>query len=198
MPPKSVWHCTAAVKRPRLDGVLDDEAWKKAQAVHLASAEHDDADWTATAMLTYDRQFLYLAVRCHQAADAAYPPAEGVRPRNADLSHRDRIDLLLAPDRDYATWYRLSIDYRGWVDTACWGDATWHPALYVAAATADGAWIVEAAIPWSELAAKPPAGNRQPWAANIQRIIPGVGFQNWSAPATIEIRPEGFGYLEFE
>jgi hypothetical protein len=69
----------------------------------------------------------------------------------------------------------------------------------VAAATAEGAWTVETAIPWSELVDHPPrAGDRQPWAANIQRIIPGVGFQSWSNPATIEIRPEGFGYLEFD
>ena len=198
VPPKSVWHCTPALKRPRLDGTLDDEAWKKAQPVQLTSTLRDDADWAATAMLTYDQQFLYLAVRCHQAAGVDYPPAEGVRPRNADLARRDRIDLLLCPDRDYTTWYRLSIDHRGWVSTACWGDATWHPALFVAAATADDTWIIEAAIPWSELAAKAPLGDRRPWGANIQRIVPEVGFQSWSQPATIEIRPEGFGYLEFE
>ena len=117
----------------------------------------------------------------------------------AALSRRDRIDFLLCPDRDYATFYRISIDYRGWVNTACWGDATWRPALFVAPATVEGTWTVEAAIPWSELVDHPPrASDRQAWAANIQRIIPGVGFQNWSAPATIEIRPEGFGYLEFD
>jgi photosystem II stability/assembly factor-like uncharacterized protein len=199
IPPKSVWHCTRTAKHPRLDGVLDDAAWETAKSVELHSTLHDDADWPAIAMLAYDEQFLYLAVRCHQAADADYAAAIGPRPRNADLSRRDRIDFLLCPDRDYATFYRISIDYRGWVNTACCGDASWRPALFVAAATVEGTWTVEAAIPWSELVDHPPrASDRQAWAANIQRIIPGVGFQNWSAPATIEIRPEGFDYLEFD
>lgn len=199
IPPKSVWHCARTAKHPRLDGALDDAAWETAKSVELHSTLHDDADWPATAMLAYDEQFLYLAVRCHQAPNADYAAAIGPRPRNADLSRHDRIDFLLSPDRDYATFYRISIDYRGWVNSACWCDPTWHPALYVAAATAERTWTVEAAIPWSELVEHPPrASDRQAWAVNIQRIIPGVGFQNWSAPATIEIRPEGFGYLEFD
>jgi photosystem II stability/assembly factor-like uncharacterized protein len=198
MPPKSVWKCAPAVTRPRLDGILDDAVWQKAQPVELHSAIHDDADWPASAMMAYDQQFLYLAVRCREAAETEYPPADGVRPRNADLGRRDRIDLLLSPDRDYATWYRISIDHRGWVNTNCWGSASWRPNLFVAAATADGAWTAEAAIPWSELVDRPPTNRRQPWTANIQRIIPGVGFQSWSQPATIGIRPEGFGYLEFD
>jgi photosystem II stability/assembly factor-like uncharacterized protein len=199
IPAKSVWHCARTAKHPRLDGALDDATWENAKSVELRSTLDDDADWPATAMLAYDERFLYLAVRCHQAPDADYAAATGPRPRNADLSRRDRIDFLLCPDRDYATFYRISIDHRGWVNTACWGDTSWHPALFVAAATVEATWTVEAAIPWSELVDHPPrASDRQAWAANIQRIIPGVGFQNWSAPATIEIRPEGFGYLEFD
>jgi photosystem II stability/assembly factor-like uncharacterized protein len=199
IPPKSVWHCARAVKRPRLDGLLDDATWENAKSVELHSALNDDAEWPATAMLAYDEQFLYLGVRCHEAPDADYTAAKGPRPRSADLSCRDRIDLLLSPDRDYDTSYRVSIDHRGWVNTACWSDASWRPVLYVAATTAEGSWTVEAAIPWSEIAGHTPrAADRQPWGVNIQRIIPGVGFQSWSAPATIEIRPEGFGYLEFD
>ena len=42
------------------------------------------------------------------------------RPRQADLSANDRIDLILSPDRDYTSYYRLSIDYRGWVNSWLW------------------------------------------------------------------------------
>lgn len=198
VPTRSVWHCARTGKRPRLDGALDDEIWSKAAAVELQSPIHDDADWPATAMLAYDEKFLYLAMRCRKAADAEYPAADGLRPRSADLSRNDRVDLLLSPDRDYATWYRISIDHRGWINTSCWGNDSWRPALFAAAATADDAWIIEAAIPWSELVDRPPTPGGQPWSANVQRIIPNVGFQSWSAPATIDVRPEGFGYLMFE
>jgi hypothetical protein len=32
----------------------------------------------------------------------------------------------------------------------------------------------------------------------VQRTVPGVGFQSWSHPAGVKIRPEGFGLLVFE
>ncbi len=197
-PTKPIWRCGRAAKRPRLDGTLDDDLWQHAAAVELKSPIRDDAEWPANAMLAYDEKFLYLAVKCRKAADAEYPAAEGLRPRSADLSSRDRIDLLLSPDRDCTTWYRISIDHRGWINTSCWGNDSWRLALFAAAATADDSWIVEAAIPWSELVDRPPMPSGQPWSINVQRIIPGAGFQSWSSPATIDIRPEGFGLLQFE
>ncbi len=199
VPPKGVWRCAAAAERPKLDGALDDPAWKQAAPIELHSAQRDDVDWPATAQLAYDQEFLYLALRCRQAAGVEYPPAEGTRPRQADLSACDHVDLLLSPDRDYATYFRLSIDHRGWVNTGLSGGAQWQPTCYVAAANHNGEWTIEAAIPWSQLSGgPPPADSRQPWCVNIQRTVPSVGFQSWSTPAAIEIRPEGMGFLMFE
>ena len=44
----------------------------------------------------------------------------------------------------------------------------------------------------------PPVKGRDAWAVGVQRTIPGVGFQSWSAPASTQVTPEGFGYLIFE
>jgi hypothetical protein len=65
----------------------------------------------------------------------------------------------------------------------------------VAAATADGTWTAEAAIPLDQLGA---GGVKSPWAIGIQRTVPGMGFQSWTLPAAIEVMPEGFGYLVFD
>ncbi len=62
----------------------------------------------------------------------------------------------------------------------------------------EGNWIVEAAIPWDQMVDAPLVGRRQPWAVNIQRTIPGVGFQSWSSPASVAIQPEGMGLLLFD
>ena len=197
--PKSVWHCPETSERPRLDGALDDAAWRHADPVELHSAERDDGAWPAAAMLAFDRQFLYLAVRCRQAAGVDYSPDKSIRPRQGDLSARDHVDLILSPDRDYTTYYRLAIDDRGWVHAGGWQGTAWQPTCYVAAATRDGVWSVEAAIPWSQLTDHPPTAElRQAWGVNIQRTIPGIGFQSWSAPAAIAIRPDGMGILTFE
>ena len=33
---------------------------------------------------------------------------------------------------------------------------------------------------------------------SLQRVVPGVGFQSWTTPASTAITPEGFGLLLFE
>ncbi len=204
-PPKPTLSCVRTSVKPHLDGRLDEMIWKHAKRAALRSAQRDDADWKAEAMLAYDDEFLYVAVRCRAPAGATTTPAEGdsvrqsagPRPRHADLSAHDRVELFLDIDRDFSTFYRLAVDHRGWTNESCWGDATWNPTWYVAAGREDGLWTVEAAIPLAELVDHPP----QPgdvWAVGIQRVAPGVGFQSWTEPAAVEPLPDGFGYLRFE
>jgi hypothetical protein len=148
-------------------------------------------------MIAHDADFLYLAVRCRQAPGARYEAASGPRVRDADLTGQDRVDVLLDLDRDYATYYRLTIDHRGWTADSCCGDNTWDPRWFVAARTADGFWTVEAAIPLGQLSGSVPAVGTV-WALGVQRTVPGVGFQSWTSPASTGIMPQGFGYLIFE
>ncbi len=192
--------CVKAEAKPRLDGRLDDPVWQRAKPAALQSMQHDDGDWPAVVMLAYDAEFLYIAAHCRAAPGAAAPLATGSaspRPRDADLSGHDRIEVLIDVDRDYATYYRLAIDDRGWTNDSCWGDATWDPKWFVAARRDDGFWTVEAAIPLAELTGGPPPSH-DTWAIGIQRVVPGVGFQSWSSPAAVSVLPEGFGHLVFE
>jgi hypothetical protein len=196
-PPKPVFRCPTVATRPHLDGRLDDAMWRKAARVELVSPLRDDANWPATVLLAHDERFLYLGIRARQAPGAMYEPAAGTRPRDADLSAHDRIELLLDLDRGFATYFRLAVDHRGWTADDCWGDPTWNPTWFVASAVAEGEWTIEAAIPLDQLTGEPPAAGTA-WAMGIQRIVPGVGFQSWNAPAAIDVVPEGFGYLIFE
>lgn len=197
VPPKPVLRAIGAATRPHLDGRLDDPVWQKAPPAALHSAQGDDDDWPATLRLAYDREFLYLAVTCRQAPTVDYRPGNGPRPRDADLTGRDRVELFLDLDRDFVTAYHLVVDHRGWTAEDCWGDRTWNPNWYVAAGTQPGGWTAEAAIPLDQLTGRYP-GPRDVWAVGIQRNVPGVGFQSWSTPASADGMPEGFGYLIFE
>ena len=195
-PPKPVLPCVQAAVRPRLDGRLDDAVWRQAKLIALHSAVHDDSQWPAAVMLAHDAEFLYLGIRCRQAPGARYEAGVGPRVRDADLSGQDRVDVLIDLDRDFATYYRLTIDHRGWTNDSCCGDSTWDPNWYVAARTEGGYWTVEAAIPLRELTSRPPAA-KEAWALGLQRTVPGVGFQSWTVPASTDVLPEGFGYLAF-
>ena len=196
-PPKLATFAHRTAARPRLDGQLEDDVWQQADRLELHSALADDADWPATVMLAYDQEFLFLAVSCRIAQDAEYVAETCARERDANLAMRDRIEVLLDIDRDFTTFYRLSVDYRGWTAEDCWGDATWNPRWFVAAARDDESWTIEAAIPVAELAAEA-VGSNTAWAIGLQRVVPAVGFQSWTRPATVEISPEGFGYLIFD
>jgi photosystem II stability/assembly factor-like uncharacterized protein len=195
-PPKPLWNCRRAPAKPRLDGRLDEPLWQAAQVVELRSPQREDADWGAVVMLSYDDEFLYVGASCSRAPGFHYDAAGGPRPRDPDLSDHDRLELVLDVDRDFATYYRLAIDHRGWVSESCWHDATWNPAWFVAAGGDEKAWTAEAAIPLAELVGASPAPGTS-WALGAQRTVPGVGFQSWTEPAAPEVMPEGLGYLIF-
>ncbi len=196
-PPKSTVKCRVGLTKPLLDGKLDDPQWKSAQRLQLKSARGDDAKWGAVAMTARDDEYLYLAVDCQRAPSVGYAPDKGSRPRDSDLTSRDRVDFLLDIDRDYTTFYRLTVDYRGFTAERCWDDATWNPQWFVAAGGDENTWTVEIAIPWQELAPRPPSA-KTVWGIGVQRTVPGVGFQSWTQPAALDVVPAGFGYLLFD
>ncbi|MFM9115891.1 MAG: YCF48-related protein, partial [Planctomycetota bacterium] len=197
--------------RPRLDGDLSDEIWTHATRLLLRSTTAPDSsspEMSTTAWLTLDGEFLYLAARClkttpptaastaTEMATSNTQSATTGRTRDADLRDRDRLDFLLDVDRDYTTAWQLTIDDRGWTAESCWGDRSWNPTWYVAQAETDEHWIVEAAIPLEELAARPPAAG-QAWSIQVQRMIPGRDLEAWSQPATYPPRLDGSGLLLF-
>jgi photosystem II stability/assembly factor-like uncharacterized protein len=196
-PPKPLVNCVVAKNRPHLDGRLNDELWQQCKPVLLSSPAGGDSAWPATVRLAHDDQYLYIAIQCRQAAGAHYEATDEKRQRDADLSQRDRVDIFLDLDRDYATYYQLTIDHRGWAAEARCGDRSWHPKWFIAAQSTGGEWTAEAAIPLAELNAAILPG-KTIWAIGIQRTVPGVGFQSWTTPAAVEVVPEGFGWLGFE
>ena len=157
----------------------------------------DDASWSAVAMLAYDEEFLYLAASCRQVDAIRRSEIEKKRRPDADLSWQDRIEFCLDVDRDWTTFYRLSIDQRGCTHDECWHDATWNPHWFVAAARQDDVWTVEAADAAGRAVRDFPTAG-QAWALGVTRIAPGVGLQSWTTPAGAEPVGEGFGLLLFE
>jgi hypothetical protein len=201
VPPKTFVRCQATVVRPVLDGVLSDPCWQDADVLRL-KAEHEEVNDIDSsfplAMISYDSEFLYLAASIprHSELPSDRPIREG-RTHDADVSKFDRLSLFLDIDRDYATWYALHIDQRGWTAESCWGDVSWNPKWFVAADADETHWRIEAAIPMKELAPQPPGFNTV-WGVGIVRTLPAVGVQSWTQPAGTAPRPESFGLVKFD
>jgi len=132
VPAKPVLHCRQAASRPHLDGKLDDSLWQAAEVATLRSPLGDDGAWLATVRMAYDASSSTWRSRC------ARPPgfATNRRPvRDARRQSRRPRSRGTVPRsrRDYATYYHLAVDDRGFTRDDCWGDATWDPTWFVAA-----------------------------------------------------------------
>jgi photosystem II stability/assembly factor-like uncharacterized protein len=171
-PPRPVLVCRATDVRPYLDGKLNDPCWEGVQPVRLSNAAGDTIkDYPTEVRTTYDKEFLYLAVRCGHPAGQEVPAAK-VRTRDGNLRPNDRISLMLDLDRDYATYFHFQVDQTGCVAEDCWGDRTWNPRWFVAVHREPGVWVVEAAIPLGVLTGDLVTAGRV-WAANVFVFVSG-------------------------
>jgi len=153
--PLPVVVCHRTDKRPHLDGLLGDQLWHASELVQFS----------------YDDQFLYLAISAAKVVGQNY--AVDARPRtyDADLTGHDSLRIRLDVDRDYATYFELTIDHRGQTNDRCWLDTSWNPAWFVAAGEGDSHWTAEGAIPWESLTSSPPKRG-EAWAITYSRMLP--------------------------
>ncbi len=200
-PPKPICSAVAASEKPRLDGRLDDPVWTAARPVALKANGFDDSAFPGAAVMAYDAEFLYIAVSCRKAPAVDYTVDRAAaalgRAADTDFAARDRVTIFLDIDRDYGSYWTLAFDDRGWLAENCCGDCTWNPQWYVASGGDEQFWTIEAAVPLAELTAKAPQV-RDVWAIGIQRAVPGIGLQSFTAPAATQPRAAAFGLLVFE
>jgi hypothetical protein len=217
--------CRLTTERPFLDGKLDDEVWSQgmptvfsdvakpadtsqdSQGVKTAARDYREQTATQTqglgteVMFLYDREFLYVALRCRKTNGFTYRFQEFrniSRTHDPNLSREDRVELLLDLKRNYTTYDTFELDYRGWISESRWFDKNWNPRWFVARHEDETFWSVEAAIPLDQLTdnkPKPNAGTT--WGIALRRIVPGVGIDAWNVNHSFNTR-EGFGYLVFE
>lgn len=195
-PPKPLARCGKAFEKPYLDGLADDPLWRDAAKLTLRAPGQPEQNTGAEARAATDGEFLYLFVRCNKVSGVTYAEDTNTRTRDADLADHDRVEFLIDIDRDYATYYRLVVDDRGWTADACFGDESWNPTWYVAPGSDETSWTAEIAIPLGQLTPTFVPGSTV-WALGVQRVTPGVGLQSWTQPASTSIQPEGFGLLSF-
>lgn len=200
--PKVFAYCRQATTRPVLDGSLEDACWQGLKPIVFKPAVGDTTkQYPTEGLFAWDKDFLYLALRCQHPSDQHVPPVR-VRTRDAALQPYDRVSLLLDLDRDYASWFHLQIDQRGCLREECslgregGTDPSWNPRWFVAIRSETTGWQIEAAIPLTELTGETVTAG-QVWTFNLVRVLPGRGVQAGSLPADVQPRPEGMGLLVF-
>lgn len=156
-----------AVGRPRIDGRLDDEAWKTAsklgpfQNFRMAS---EGLQTRTIAYMAYDGTNLYVGFRCDDPLKQKLAASE-IDKEHEERGGGDMVEVGIAADEEATRYYhvRLTHENRRWdslTPAGTWPnneisgknsswDGEYETAIHVAEDFAF--WSVEIAIPWSTL-----------------------------------------------
>lgn len=200
-PEKPLANCRATRRRPKLDGMLNDIVWTKAEPITLQTESSlDRGEPTTQVYFAHDTEFLYFAARVPHSKEIGQKEKLSTnepRPRDANLREQDRLHLRIDLDRDYQTAYELTIDHRGWTRDSLWGDRNWDPTWFVASIEEATEWRIEVAIPLSELL--PPEDiDRAAWAVSIDHLEPNEMTTSWANEPATSQSPDAFGLLLFQ
>jgi len=209
-----------ATGSPRLDGSLDDPAWRAAKTsrAFVETRNGGVAGIQASAKLLWDAQYLYLGVDVNDGLLRASD-----RKHDAHLWKQDCVEVMLDPDGDGKSYFEIQVSPRGVVfDTRYdarrvpkpFGHLDWDSKVRVGVLprgaiddrAADAGYTVEIAIPWQAFsldgkpALAPPIGEQ--WRANFYVMDLGSDRQQaaaWSALGIDDFHvPSRFGILAFE
>ncbi len=167
--------CRFTDKPPKLDGKLDDPFWRNsfqkrdAMPMSLSTANSQSTAAPDLALFAYDDQYFYAGFQCQKIAGQSYKTSSQSRPRDADLTHRDRVEFSIDVDRDYLSQNCFVIDHRGWVKESCSGSLGWNPNWFVSQSEDETTWTIELAIPLNCLVPEKIAADETVWALKIAR-----------------------------
>ena len=185
LPPGAVWAREAdgkvvvratRVARPlRMDGRLDDEAYREVpaitemiQATPVPGAPSTDR---TEAWVLFDEENLYISLRCWQ--DPTRIVGNDMRRDNNNISRHDHIAIAFDTFYDGRNGYQFNISAAGGLRDGLVTneryDANWNGVWDGAASRFDGGWTAEMAIPFKTLRYAP--GRSQTWHLQIRRFL---------------------------
>jgi hypothetical protein len=221
--PKS-YECHRAATPIRIDGKLDDGAWKAAawttDFVDIEGSVKPLPRFRTRAKILWDDQYLYVG------AELEEPDVKATLTKHDSIIYNDNdFEVFLKPLGDAPGYFEFEINAlnTGWdlylnkpYNQGGKADSSWEiPGLKTAitvrgtlnkSSDTDRGWTVEMAFPWSAFASRlpvtrPRAGDQ--WRVNLSRVERKTGQPRednwvWSPQGVINMHiPERWGYLHF-
>ncbi|MGM0493252.1 MAG: sugar-binding protein [Armatimonadota bacterium] len=181
-----------------------DECWQSAMVATdfsvLGTAGAERAFRQTTVRTAWDDRALYLHVICLEP-DPDTITAD-VTSRDGETWMEDAVEVFLQPDPDSDTYLHFIVNARGVVYDERGTDGSYDADVRVAAEIGEQAWMLEMAIPWSDLADRAPRPG-EVWGFNVGREHRPVEPTEWSTWAPLEEGlhkfpiPDKFGRLRF-
>ncbi|NIR48307.1 carbohydrate binding family 9 domain-containing protein [candidate division KSB1 bacterium] len=163
---------------PQVDGVLDDQVWKRAEFV--SGLKQKDPNEGQPAMHTTEVAFVYDASALYVGARLNYPNPEEIHAfvtRRDNAGNSERLVVSLDPYHDQRTAYSFAVtaagvrvDYFHSSDSEHNRDYRFDPVWEAKSSIGEDGWTAEMKIPFSQLRFN--KKEKQVWGININRWIP--------------------------
>ena len=192
-------------ERPRIDGVLDEPAWRPVTPL----TEFYQCIWRLTARPAEGRSEAWIGYR----SDTLFVAVKGYEPNTANLAASeterdgavyadDCLEIFIDTNRDSQSFHHFIINTLGTIRDSHHGPGrpgdSWTCPIEVGTAVADTFWVVEAAIPVAQLEGRADPGTE--WGFNVARVRIGNAseYGQWVPTYGNAHRPDRFGMLLFE
>ncbi|MEE8556907.1 MAG: DUF5916 domain-containing protein [Myxococcota bacterium] len=192
-----------AGKPPIIDGRLDEAVWEGAPTIRrLAQVEPSAGappSESTEIRILYDKDFLYLGIRCYDREPEAILAREMVR--DVSLTSDDRVSIVVDTFHDQKNGFLFSVNPLGsrWdalIEPGPNFRDEWDGIWYAKAEIDEKGWSAEVAIPFQTLPFDPEGDT---WGFNVMRAIrrrnevvrwasptPDLAFTNLAGAGTIE------------
>ena len=192
---------------PKIDGLLDDPAWKDATVITDFKDPEGNPDKAKTRLLlARDDKNFYLAVECFEDADKLKKLVADVKEHNGEgIYNDDSVELFIDPTNHRKSYYHVIINCKNvtWESVHEGDDFSaasndWAPKYQSATKVGDKSWVVEMAIPFDQFDRTPNAAGD--WAFNFLRnrnlADAGMDLVYWSPINGSAHNPSKFGLLK--
>jgi hypothetical protein len=165
-------------KGPSLDGVLDDEAWRRvpftSSFLQKEPEQGKPASLRTEVAFVYDADALYVGARMFSDKPE---DVETVMTRRDESGSAERLIISLDTYRDRRTAYSFAVTAAGvrvdWYhpqDHEYVRDSSYNPVWQARTTRTSDGWVAELRIPFSQLRFN--GSDEQVWGVNINRYIP--------------------------
>jgi len=187
----------ATLARPKIDGRLDDEAWKQTKPllpfIALACQTRPLTAKTE-AQITYDDQTLFVAIRCQEPAPSQM--AVWGQRHDEEVWQGDDAEVLISVPGKVKPFYHFILNPKAvaWDAISDAAIEKYTPDWQRGAQIGKDYWTAEMAVPWSAMKMdKPKPGTKL--RANLcrQRTQGGREWSSWSPMAGSFLEPDLFG-----
>ena len=196
--------CRLSEQTPVIDGVLNDDCWRKADLVSDFSLlrRKGKAREQTEGMVSFDAENLYIAFVCFESDNGTI--RKRLTAKDAPVWTDDCVEVYLDPRHDHTSYYHLitnlngaKYDEKGRIGAPVPNPATWDPEWTVATGMFDGGWTVEMAIPFRSMGLSTPTAGTI-WGFNMHRQEHRLFEQSsWRETEYWFHEPRNFGHLLF-